>query len=87
MVCSHWCRLTSALTSGRQLLTIKAEIEVFKQLAKQLDAAEAIDFYLDIQEYQVYARDQPSRERAGLRDWSALPANLQRHRQRSISLV
>ena len=35
-----------------QLLTIREELDVFKQVAKALEAAENIDFYLDIKEYQ-----------------------------------
>jgi len=36
-----------------QLLTVKAEVDAFKQYAKKLDAVEAIEFYLDIKEYQM----------------------------------
>ena len=32
---------------------MKSEVDTFKQLAKQVDAAEAIEFYLDIKEYQA----------------------------------
>ena len=40
-------------TSHPQLLTVKEEIDEFKKLSKKLDAEEGLDFYLDIQEYQV----------------------------------